>query len=78
MKLGKLYKTAEQFEKLQKELPVLIELSNINKTELRNKVKISESCFYKNLKEKSFNADQLIRLFRAMVEIQNYNLKKQP
>ncbi len=71
MKLGQLYKKAEQFETLQKELPVLIQLSNVNKLELINRVRMAKSHFYRRLNEGSFNSQQLLKIFTAIVEIQN-------
>lgn len=77
MKLGSLYKQAEQFEKLQKELPVLIKLSNVNKQELFKRCRIAETHFYRKLNARSFNAEQLIRIFTAIIEMENFEIANQ-
>jgi len=76
MKLGQLYKKAEQFEKLQKELPVLVRLSNINKRDIFKRAGMSESHFYRRLNERSFSAEQLTKIFTAIVELQNLQTVK--
>jgi predicted transcriptional regulator len=76
MRLGPLYKKAEQFEKLQKELPVIIQLSNVKKQDLFRRAGMSESRFYKGMNDKSFTAEQLIKILTAIVEIQNLNTAK--
>jgi predicted transcriptional regulator len=76
MRLGELYKKAEQFEKLQKELPVLVRLSNINKRDIFKRAGMSESHFYRRLNEQSFSAEQLVKIFTAIVELQNLQTVK--
>lgn len=76
MKLGILYKNSEEFKKLQNELSHLITVSNVNKREIMRKTRFSESHFYNKLKNRSFTADQLIRIFTAIIEIQNLSESK--
>lgn len=76
MKLGQLYKEAEEFKKLQMGLPVLVRLSNVSKRDVFKRAGMSEAHFYRRLNEKSFSADQLIKIFTAIVELQNLQTAK--
>jgi predicted transcriptional regulator len=76
MRLGQLYKEAEEFRRLQKELPVLVRLSNVSKRDVFKRAGMSESHFYRRLNEQSFTADQLIKIFTAIVELQNFQTVK--
>ena len=71
MRLGKLYKQAEKFEFIQKEVSTIINLSQVNKRELFKKARMSESNFYKRLNNRDFTELQIVQLFTALVEITN-------
>jgi predicted transcriptional regulator len=73
IKYGEILKKAEQFEKLQEELSQVIKSSNINKTQLLQRIEMSETALYFRFKEKDFNAEQLIQIFTAILDIQKSN-----
>ena len=73
MKLGHLWKKAEQFEILKKNICEQIKSSDINKREIICRSRISETHFYRMLKNESFNANQLSRIFAAILAMEKLN-----
>lgn len=76
MKLGELYKEAEQFKQLQKGLSELLELSNIPTKEKLHGSGISQAHYYRKLAGKNFTAKQLLGIFRKIIESSNLEMIK--
>jgi len=77
MRLGRLYKEAEQFYQLQKEIPILIELSNKPKKEILNKAGINSRNYHRMLyNTEQFQVKHLLALLQATIEIDNYERLK--
>lgn len=77
IKYGTILKKAEQFEKLQTELSGLIQIIKDSKVcgvaELCNKSGVPINKFYKGLQENKFTADQIVRIFRTLTELQSFH-----
>lgn len=77
IKYGTILKKAEQFEKLQKELSELIKITKESKVcgvaELCSKSDVPINKFYKGLQENKFTVEQIVRIFRTLIEIQSFH-----
>lgn len=74
MRLGKLYKEAEQFRELQQGLSELIELSQVPVKEKIKGAGIAQGHYYRQMAAKNFNAKQLLGAFKTIIEKSNYEI----
>lgn len=77
-KLGTLYKKAENWREIQRDLPAVIKLSNVPVDEICKKAGISTTHFYHILK----NTDRMkpkhfVVIFRAIIEADNFKRVKE-
>lgn len=79
IKYGEILKKAEQYEKLQKGFSELIKESKVfGISELCKRANLSTVTYYKAVNNNSFNHEQMVRIFRAIIEVQNiYDLIQQ-
>lgn len=68
---GEMRRKAFQYEKLTKELTEIIRLYQ-GKSDLIENSRIKKSWFYYKLKHFSFNDDEMVKIFRTIIENQNY------
>ena len=77
IKYGTILKKAEQFEKLQSELSELIKLIKDSKVcgvaELCKKSDVPINKFYKGLQDNKFTVEQIVRIFRTLIEIKSFH-----
>jgi predicted transcriptional regulator len=79
VKYGEILNKAEQYEKLQEGLSELIKESKVfGIVELCKHANLSTVTYYKALNSNSFNSEQMVRIFKAIIEVQNiYNTLQQ-
>jgi hypothetical protein len=70
-KYGLKFKQADEFQKIQKELPELIQAANIPREKLIEKVGTTEPTFYRKLKLCRYSANDIIKYMAAIIEIKN-------
>lgn len=75
IKYGAVLQKAEQFEKLQEELSKLIKESKVfGIGELCKRANLSTVTYYQAIGTNSFNHEQIVRIFKAILEVQSiYN-----
>jgi predicted transcriptional regulator len=76
-KVGKLWKEAENWREIQRDLPAVIKLSNMPVNELCRKAGISTTHYHHILKDaQRIKTKHLVSLFRVIVESDNFNRLK--
>ncbi len=75
MKFGEMRRKAFQYDDFKKKLTEIIRLYG-NKLELMENSNFKTSSFYYKLKYITFGDDELVRIFRTIIESENYKKVK--
>ena len=75
MKFGEMRRKAFQYDDFRKKLTEIIRLYR-NKLELIENSELKTSSFYYKLKYISFRDDELVKIFRTIIESENYKKVK--
>jgi hypothetical protein len=70
-KYGLKFKQSDEFQKIQKKLPELIQAAKIPREKLIQKVGTSEPTFYRKMRLCSYTANDIIKYMTAIIEIKN-------
>ena len=77
-KLGTLYKEAEKWREIHRELPALIKLSNKPANEICHRARISTTHFHHIMKNpERIKPKHYTAILRAIIEVDNYERIKQ-
>jgi hypothetical protein len=66
VKYGERFKMADEFEKIQKEMPGIIRLANIPRYILTKETGISEASHYRKMRLKRYSANDIIKYLRVI------------